>query len=485
MRLELRALLLAPLLALFACSSADAPDREGTTEDALAAGDEYDEDLSPSATDLANEAEAVSEASFAPEVAALPDEISFDTPMPEDDVVFADGPPASAGPELDASLSPCGAPTPDHCAPSESVEILMYYERSAWDFTKAFCAHARPCEKLRYLTAKPSGTPLKPRVVPDWLRARAPRVSPSAEFHWSAGWNSFDVEKLGPGKFRVFKISDPSHRTTNWYLKGVVFRKWMARAGYRVSQGDGWHLNEVPSTWTQSLRVQHAMRAIAHGLHDGDPDDPNPEARLPVKGVLLMNGLGQTTKAPVYTATTLGHRRLWEDMDKWVDHFAVETYLHRGGPVCNGGAIGAQTTAIDAMAFGLPDRARSQFERGGRRSAARTAHAYLEAHYTPMLDMAWGFTGASAAPPSLLQMERFVSGEVYAARSYVDAHPAFDGRIGVYLRPAEDAHEIPLEPANEELANRIEMSLRRAYTEAAGAGVACPDGNPKDCVCAF
>src|SRR5947209_13848137 len=63
--------------------------------------------------------------------------------------------------------------------------------------------------------------------APAALRARGSHFRAMAEFHWG-GWHA-------------------DSRT--WYEKGVEFRRRMAAAGYDVSKGDTWAINELPSSF--------------------------------------------------------------------------------------------------------------------------------------------------------------------------------------------------------------------------------------------
>jgi hypothetical protein len=74
---------------------------------------------------------------------------------------------------------------------------------------------------------------------------------------------------------------------SSWYAAGVSARERMAAAGYEVSAGDTWALNEVSSAVRRGTGEARAnLRAFLRGLYEGDGRQPTP-------GAVFVIGVGQ------------------------------------------------------------------------------------------------------------------------------------------------------------------------------------------------
>jgi hypothetical protein len=100
------------------------------------------------------------------------------------------------------------------------------------------------------------------------MRARGARFHALAEFHWTS-WNNT--------------------AGMTWLAKGVEFRRRMAAAGYDVAAGDGWAINELPSSARTDLTIQRAIRDVVRGLHDGATGAPAADGAVFVIGTSSAN----------------------------------------------------------------------------------------------------------------------------------------------------------------------------------------------------
>ena len=153
------------------------------------------------------------------------------------------------------------------CRPLRSV----YY--AATDYLRLatkLAASASPC--AQYYVSVPGIVGDKTRLRPDaaWRsRALGPSFHAMAEIHFTT-WTRW--------------VADTG---SSWYAAGVTARERMAAAGYDVSKGDTWVVNEASSAvrrGTGNARVN--LLELLRGLHDGD-------GTRPTKGAVFVIGVGQ------------------------------------------------------------------------------------------------------------------------------------------------------------------------------------------------
>ena len=178
----------------------------------------------------------------------------------------------------------------------------------------------------------------------DWLRLAtklAASRSPCAEYYVSvpplvADKTTFRrdqasrIRALGPSFHALAEI----HFTTwsrwvtstgsSWHTAGVTARQRMAEAGYDVSRGDSWALNELTSAVRRGDgNARTNVREFLRGLYEGD-------GTKPTKGAVLVIGFGQRTgDVSVYQNTLqswLADSDFWTDMTTYVSDWSQEVY---------------------------------------------------------------------------------------------------------------------------------------------------------------
>jgi hypothetical protein len=192
----------------------------------------------------------------------------------------------------------------------------------------------------------------------------------------------------------------------SWYDAGATARRRMAAAGFDASAGDTWAVNELPSAarvGTGSAR-QNALEFLRGLASDG------------VKGVVFVQGIGQstadTTTYRLALQSWLEDEAFWSAASAYVRDWAQEDY----GDLRTYAVTGAS-----------PDTRRDQevqylghplaLAHAGPADVA-TARSFLDATYVAFGNAAWAWPSAygwTAAP--VANMQDFVSGQVYAARS--------------------------------------------------------------------
>ena len=138
------------------------------------------------------------------------------------------------------------------------------------------------------------------------IRALGPSFHAMAEIHF-ATWSRW-VASTG----------------SSWHTAGVTARQRMAEAGYDVTRGDSWMLNELTSAVRRGDGNARAnVRELLRGLYEGD-------GRRPTQGAVLVIGFGQrTSDVSVYQNTLQGwlsDSAFWTDMTTYVSDWSQEVY---------------------------------------------------------------------------------------------------------------------------------------------------------------
>ena len=282
------------------------------------------------------------------------------------------------------------AAAPD-CRPLRAV----FYAASDWlRLATKLAANASPCAQY-YISIPPLAADKTAfRTNQAWqIRALGPNFHALAEIH-TGGWRSW-----------------VSANNSTWYQAGVEARRRMAAAGFDVTLGDTWIVNEFPSTVISGLGPARAnMRELVHGLYDGDGGPPT-------KGGVFDIGVGQgTLDLSTYKGQLeawLQDAPFWSDMSRYVSDWSQELY---GDPRNNDVAGVPLATRRDY----LTDYLRHQLVHvrlGGDATAA--ARDFLESADSPLANAAWqwdyGF-GWTMIPAD--QMKGYVSAQVYALRHF-------------------------------------------------------------------
>jgi hypothetical protein len=286
------------------------------------------------------------------------------------------------------------------CRPLRAV----FYAPTDWlRLTTKLAAAASPCAQY-YVTVPPLvADKSQPRADQAWrIRALGPSFHALAEIH-VAGWTTWLSNN--PGK--------------TWFEAGVEARRRMAAAGYDVSLGDGWALNELSS----AVRVGNGnaranMRAFLRGLYEGDGTLPR------VPGAVFITGMNQGTgELSVYQARVQDwyeDAAFWQDMSAYVSDWSQELY----GDIRSYAVTGVP---LDARRDSLNDYLQHQvaLARVAPPSSSAAA-AFIESASSPLGNAAWAYDAAfgwTAAPIDLMQ--HFVSAQTYALRSAGNARFGF------------------------------------------------------------
>ena len=190
------------------------------------------------------------------------------------------------------------------CRPLRAV----FYAASDWlRLATKLAAAASPCAE--YYVSVPPLVADKTTFRRDqaWrIRALGPNFHAMAEIHF-ATWSRW-VTSTG----------------SSWYTAGVTARQRMAEAGYDVTRGDSWMLNELTSAVRRGDGNARAnVRELLRGLYEGD-------GNRPTRGAVLVIGFGQRTgDLSVYQNTLQGwlaDSAFWTDMATYVSDWSQEVY---------------------------------------------------------------------------------------------------------------------------------------------------------------
>jgi hypothetical protein len=265
----------------------------------------------------------------------------------------------------------------------------------------------------------------------DWLRLATKlraNASPCAEYYVSvppivADKTTFRrdqarrIRALGPSFHALAEIHFAtwsrwvSSTGSSWHTAGVTARGRMADAGYDVTLGDSWMLNELTSAVRRGDgNARSNVREFLRGLYEGD-------GRRPTKGAVLVIGFGQrTSNVSVYQSTLqswLADSAFWTDMATYVGDWSQEVY----GDLRAHAVPGSPTPVRRDY---LNDYLQHKFLLAGAGPPEiEPARAYLHDAYSPLAngawprETAWGWTMVPAE-----QMAAYISAQVNALRYF-------------------------------------------------------------------
>lgn len=244
----------------------------------------------------------------------------------------------------------------------------------------------------------------------------------------------------------------------SWYDAGVTARQRMAAAGFDAGAGDTWAVNELSSavrTGTGGAR-QNALDFL-HGLaSDG------------VKGVVFVQGIGQstgdTTTYKLALQSWLGDSAFWTAAAGYVRDWAQENYGDLRTYAVTG--TSADTRRDQEAQYLGHELALAQAGPAG----VATARSFLDSTYVAFGNAAWAWPSAygwTAAP--LANMEDFVSGQVYAARSL--GAPSGVDRLGFAWSPSNTLglSDADFTAQTGTLLDRVAAAIRDSGTSPAAA----------------
>jgi hypothetical protein len=294
-------------------------------------------------------------------------------------------------------------------AACRAAEFVFYAARDWGRLAPKLAERASPCADY-YISVPPlvsDKTNPRPNQA-GRIRALGPRFHAMAEIHW-ATWQRW-VRTTG----------------RSWYEAGVEARRRMAAAGYDVSRGDTWALNEFPSSVRRGLgTAREDARAFVTGLYEGDG--------RPVQGAVFVIGVIHGTRdASLYKSTLrtwFADSPFWLDMSRTVRFWAQEVYgdARRWGVADAPGSL-----RRDHLNDFLQHAARLGSVAPAR---YRAASSYLAGAHTPIANAGWQWpTGLGWTMVTGDQMRHFISAQTYALRNYAATRPGPD-RFGFAWAP--------------------------------------------------
>ncbi|HMB80541.1 MAG TPA: hypothetical protein VKI43_10770, partial [Vicinamibacterales bacterium] len=304
-------------------------------------------------------------------------------------------------------------------------------------------ARARHPRALLDITCRPA------RVVfyaqTDWLRLAtklAQTPSPCAQYFVSVPPLAADKTQARPSQASLVRALGPAFHAVDeisytgwsgwvgagngtWFEAGQSARGRMAAAGFDVSAGDTWAMNELSSavrTGTGAAR-RNALDFL-HGLAaDG------------VKGIVFAAGIGQSTadvsQYKVSLQDWLQDSGFWTEVAGYASDFAQENY----GDLRSYAVAGASPQLRrDAMAQYL---GHEQTLSNTGPAATAASRSTLGQSYVTFGNAAWAWSSAygwTAGPVDAMQ--DFVSGQVFASRSFAAAAGETVDRFGFAWSPS-------------------------------------------------
>jgi hypothetical protein len=282
------------------------------------------------------------------------------------------------------------AQAPAACRPLRAV----FYAATDWlRLATKLAATSSPCAQY-YISIPPivgDKTRLRANAA-SRVRALGPNFHAMAEIHFTT-WSRW-VQSTG----------------SSWYTAGVTARERMAAAGYDVSKGDIWVVNELSTAVRRNTgNARTNIRDLLRGLYEGTG------ART--RGAVFIVGVGQRTSDTSLLQTNLQNwysdTAFWNDMSTYVSDWGQEVY----GDIRNHAVPGApEETRRDYV----NDYLQHPLVLAGVGPATiETARSYLRATYSPLANAAWeretGY-GWTMVPPE--QMGAYISSQVHALRYF-------------------------------------------------------------------
>src|SRR5262245_10269844 len=314
----------------------------------------------------------------------------------------------------DAASTPI-VPSLEPAAPAKLWKRLVEHRRRPTSAVQAAC---RPLRGIFYAQT-------------DWLRLAtrlAAQASPCAQYYISVpplaaskttlrNGEAAKIHALGPNFHVLAEINWAGWKTwveqnsSTWFEAGVEARRRMAAAGYDVSNGDTWAVNEFPSSVrTGTGGDRQNARDLVRGLFTGDG---GPQ----VKGTVFVVGVGQSVLDTTLYQTNLqnwyGDTGFWTDMTAYVADWSQEVY----GDYRRVGVAGAPPQLRRDQ---LNDYLQHQvYLARAAPPVIEPGRTFIQTNSSPMANAAWSWAsnyGWTAVPFD--QMESFVSEQVYALRSF-------------------------------------------------------------------
>jgi len=275
----------------------------------------------------------------------------------------------------------------------------------------------------------------------DWLRlAQKLRANPSpcADYYVSVPPLAADKTRLRTGEAAKIRALGPRMHAIaeisivgwgnwvaagngTWFDAGVEARRRMNAAGFDVTLGDIWGVNEFSSAVRRGDGTARAdMRELVRGLSTGDGTIPA------VQGLVWVVGIGQPTPdLSTYKTNLKGwlqDAEFWADMGRYVHFWSQEVF----GDIRNWAVPGADLST-------RRDRLRDYVEHVSVLSevsppALDNLKTFIRATDAPLATAAWAWpsTYGYTLVPSL-QMQAYIAAQTYALRNWQEQAPWRDG----------------------------------------------------------
>jgi hypothetical protein len=297
----------------------------------------------------------------------------------------------------------------------------------------------------------------RPAWIVDYIRQAGANFHPVAEFHWGAwsqvtGWS--------------------------WQRRGIEFRKRMKAAGYEISRGDTWGLNEFGTTFRYRAATRTNARNAMRGLFYG------PRGYARASGIPFLVAIGQGLRNfRVYKPrlrTMTSATTFWNSVKPYVRFWGQEAYAdcHVSCVARRNGVPYSPPTRAQYVNSFLFHPARFSYAGGAASSGARTFYVSSDwgGRYFPLLTAYCchpKYGNTDGLNPT--QMKGLVSLQVYSVRRWAETHPYSKGRIGVAWNNAA--------PDVAALAQRTARAIQAAYQPGGTALDACREGADADYWC--
>jgi hypothetical protein len=322
---------------------------------------------------------------------------------------------------------------------------VAFYTDADWNrLAQNLAAQASHCADYYISIPSIAGNKTMPRPDQAWrIRALGPRFHAMAEAHLTS-WQTWVTT---------------NNRT--WIEAGQEFRRRMANAGYDVSLGDTWAMNEVPSSVRQNAgQSRRNLLDFLGGLYEGDGSTE------PAQGLVFVVGLGQRTQnLSVYLGNMRGwlsDSAFWSTADGYVRFWAQEVY----GDVRAWGVADAPRMTRTRHLIEYVMHPLNLARAGGEQTAA--AEAFFRRTYVPLANAAWKWrSGFGFTDIDHLMMRHFLSEQVHAIRHDAGTHPAEgpSGRVGFAWAPENVPSEPDFPAKTAGLQQRLASAFANAYAQ--------------------
>jgi hypothetical protein len=304
----------------------------------------------------------------------------------------------------------------------------------------------------------------------DWIRlseALADDRSPCGEYWVSIPPAAADkkrlrfaqddlVRALGIHPVAEMTLGDPTGWANwvaeghTWFEAGVEFRRRMADAGWDVTAGETYLVNEFDQTtmrdsdrtdgrpWPGFRRAD--MRELMRGLYYGAPGMPTSAGAVELGIAFRHQDIPFVEQYRQELQAFLADGDFWADVDRYVRWIAVENYADTRLWAPPGSSRNERRRHLEDYIFHVMELARTGPE------SAETARDVLERKFLPLVNAGWRarggdqfqwVTGHGNTIVDEGTMEHFVSEQVHAVRHHAGSHPqgAPAGRIGFSWQP--------------------------------------------------